>query len=400
MIRGGTQSFLFAQVLLFVLPAFSHAQVVNGDFSAGATGWTSTGPANSTLVYSGGELTATSDDNLGGQSTTLATQSFTTADPGFLSYFLRSYSSTDVADWDWPLFQVNGTSFRISTTGTFLANTQNIAGAITNATGASNLTGATTLPAGLNSIGVGVFSQDSQLGPGIAVWDNIEFQEITQSPGAQTTLENNPLTLAGVNALQTATNPGSGTIITVTLSVTSGIINLGSPGSVTVTGGADGSSTVTFTGSPANINTAMNGLVYTPNPNFTGSDTLVYTASGASISDTDNIPINVTPGTRSISVTKVADDVTNVAFGQTITYTYRVTNTGDQVISNVTLSDAHNGSGPAPVPSGETLTNDTLPTGDSSDGSVNASWDTLAPGDEVTFTGTYIVTQNDIDTLQ
>lgn len=396
--RGGTSSFLFALVLLFVLPSLSRAQVVNGDFSAGATGWTSTGPANSTLVYSGGELTATSDDDLGGQSTTLATQSFTTADPGFLSYLLRSYSSTDVADWDWPLFQVNGTSFRISTTGTFLANTQNIAGAITNATGASNLTGATTLAAGLNTIGVGVFSQDSQLGPGIAVWDNIEFQEITQSPGAQTTLENNSLTLSGANAPQTATNTSD--IITVTLSVSNGIINLGSPGSVTVTAGADGSSTVTFTGSPANINTAMSGLIYTPNLNFTGSDTLVYTASGGGISDTDNIAINVTPGTRSISVTKVADDVTNVAVGQTITYTYRVTNTGNQVISNITLSDAHGGSGAAPVPSGETLTNDTLPTGDSFDGGVNASWDTLGPGDEVTFTGTYVVTQNDIDTLQ
>lgn len=400
MTRGGIQSFLLALVLLCVLPALSHAQVVNGDFSSGATGWTSTGPANSTLVYSGGELTATSDDNLGGQSTTLATQTFTTADAGFLSYLLRSYSSTDVPDWDWPLFQVNGTSFRISTTGAFIANTQNIAGAVTNATGASNLSGSTTLAAGSNTIGVGVFSQDSQLGPGIAVWDNIEFQEITQSPGAQTTLENNPVTLSGVNAPQTATNAATGTVITVTLSVTNGIINLGSPGSVTITGGADGSSTVTFTGSPADINTAMDGLIYTPNLNFTGSDTLVYTASGGGISDTDNIPINVTPGTRSISVTKVADDTTNVAVGQTITYTYRVTNTGDQIISNITLSDAHGGSGAAPVPSGEILTNDAFPTGDSLDGGVNASWDTLAPGDEVTFTGTYIVTQNDIDTLQ
>lgn len=400
MTRGGIQSFLLALVLLFVLPSLSHAQVVNGDFSGGATGWTSTAPTNSTLVFSGGQLTATSDDNGGGQSSTLATQTFTTADPGFLSYLLRSYTSTDVADWDWPLFRINGINFRLSTTGALVPSVQNAAGVVTNATVASNLTGARALNAGVNTIGVGVFSQDSQLGAGIAIWDNIQFQQITQSPGPQTTLENNPLVMSGINAPRTATNPATGTTITVTLSVTNGVINLGSPGSVTITGGANGSSSVTFTGSPANINTSMSGLTYTPNLNFIGTDTLVYTASGGGISDTDTIPINVTPGTRSISVTKVADDTTDVPAGQMITYTYRVTNTGNQIISNVTLSDAHGGSGAAPMPTNETLSNDSLPSGDSIDGGVNASWDRLAPGDVVTFTGTYVVTQSDIDTLQ
>ena len=39
-------------------------------------------------------------------------------------------------------------------------------------------------------------------------------------------------------------------------------------------------------------------------------------------------------------------------------------------------------------------------TGDSTDAAVNGSWDSLAPGDQVTFTANYTVTQNDIDTLQ
>ena len=391
--------FFCALAIAFLLPVMAHAQVVNGDFSAGAAGWTSTAPADSTLVYTGGVLTATSDNNFGGQSTTLATQTFTAADPGFLSYLLQSYTSTDVADWDWPLFQVNGTNFRISTTGALIASTQGIGGAVTNATGATNLSGFTTLPAGSNTIGPGVFSQDSQLGPGVAVWDDIVFQEITQSPAAQTTVEDTPLTLTGGNALQTATNTTS--TITVTLSVTSGILNLGSPGSVTITGGGDGTSTITFTGSPANINTAMNGLIYTPNTGFTGSDTLVYTATGGGITDTDNIPITVTPAPVStISVTKQADDDTDVAVGQVITYTYVVTNTGNQVISNISLSDSHGGSGPPPVPGSETLTTDVGTIGDSTDAASNGVWDTLGPGDQVTFTATYTVTQNDIDTLQ
>lgn len=389
-------SILYFLVALLVLPGLSHAQVVNGDFSAGATGWTTNAPPNSIIAFTGGQLTATSDDNGGGQTITIATQTFTAPDPGFLSYLLRGYSSTDVADWDWPFFQINGANFRVNTAGALINSAQNAAGAITNATGATNLSGSRALAAGSNTIGVGVFSQDSQLGPGIAIWDDIEFQEVTQSPGGQTTLENNPLTLSGVNAPATATNTTA--TISITLSVTSGILNLGSPGSVSATG--DGTSTITFTDTPANINAAMDGLIYTPNLNFSGLDTLVYTASGGGITDTDNIPINVTLGTRTMSVTKEANFTTNVVVGQAITYTYRVTNTGDQVISNVTLSDAHGGSGPAPVPGGETLSNDSLPAGDSSDSALDSSWDTLAPGDEVTFTGNYIVTQSDIDTLQ
>lgn len=381
-----------------ILPNITHAQVVNGDFSAGATGWGTTAPPNSSITFTGGQLTATSDDNGGGQTITVATQTFITTDPGFLSYLLRGYSSTDVADWDWPFFQINGANFRVNTAGALINSVQGAGGAVTNATGATNLSGFRTLAAGSNTIGVGVFSQDSQLGPGIATWDNIDFQEITQSPAAQSVLENNALTLSGLNAPQTATNITN--TITVTLSVTSGILNLASPGSVTITGGADGSSTVTFTGTPANINTAMDGLIYTPDANFSGSDTLVYSASGGGISDTDNIPITVTPGTRTISVTKTANDTTNVAVGQVITYTYRVTNTGNQVISNIALSDAHGGSGPAPIPTGETLSIDVLPLGDSSDASANNSWDTLGPGDEVTFTANYTVTQSDVDTLQ
>jgi len=355
-------------VLLCAAPTFSYAQVVNGDFSAGATGWTDNSPGTTdSNDFSGNQLTATSND-IGATTTgpslqTFASQGFTAGDPGYLSYSLISYTSTDTGDFDFPIVVLDGVQIRIRTT-----------------------------------IGFGVRTVDSGFGPGIAIWDDIEFQDITLSPGAQTTLENNPVTLSGANSPQTATNTTD--IITVTLSAANGTVNLGSPGSVTITGGADGSSTVTFTGSPTNINTAMDGLVYTPNTGFSGSDTLVYTASGGGISDTDNIPINVTPGTRTMSVTKTADDVTNVTLGQTITYTYRVTNIGNQIISNVTLSDAHGGSGPAPVPTGETLSNDSLPIGDSVDGGVNASWDTLAPGDEITFTATYVVTQNDIDTLQ
>jgi len=103
----------------------------------------------------------------------------------------------------------------------------------------------------------------------------------------------------------------------------------------------------------------------------------------------------------SITVTKSADQTSNVAAGVTVTYTYRVVNNGNQFISNISLADSHNGSGPAPAPANESLDVDNGVTGDSINGTPNDGiWQTLAPGDEITFTATYIVTQNDVDTLQ
>lgn len=380
-----------------ILPTVSYGQVVNGDFSAGATGWTDVSPGTTdSNVFTGGNLVSTAND-IGATTTgpnlqTFGQQTFTAADPGFLSYLLVSYTTTDIGDFDFPIVIIDGTTFRITAAGNLVAGPP----AINNGSPVTNVSGSTTLTAGSRTIGFGVQTLDSGFGPGIATWDDIEFQEITQSPGGQTTLENNPLTLSGVNAPATATNTTA--TISITLSVTNGILNLGSPGSVTATG--DGTSTITFTDTPANINAAMDGVIYTPNLNFSGADTLVYTASSGGITDTDNIPINVTPGTRTMSVTKEANFTANVVVGQEITYTYRVINTGNQIISNITLSDSHNGSGPTPVPTDEDLDVDNLPTGDSTDGGINGSWDVLAPGDELLFTSTYIVTQSDIDNLQ
>ncbi|MEM8649848.1 MAG: hypothetical protein AAGF54_04900 [Pseudomonadota bacterium] len=111
--------------------------------------------------------------------------------------------------------------------------------------------------------------------------------------------------------------------------------------------------------------------------------------------------VNADVANPNLSVTKTADNISNVPVGTLITYTYVVTNTGNQTITNIQLNDVHMGSGPAPTPTNETLSNDIGLSGDSSDTTSNDGvWDTLAPFDEVTFTGTYLVTQDDIDNLQ
>ena len=82
-----------------------------------------------------------------------------------------------------------------------------------------------------------------------------------------------------------------------------------------------------------------------------------------------------------------------------MTYTYTVTNDGDVNINDVSISDTHNGSDPAPTPGNETLLTDAGTQGDSTDATVDGTWDVLAPGDIVTFTGTYTITQTDVDNL-
>jgi uncharacterized repeat protein (TIGR01451 family) len=99
-------------------------------------------------------------------------------------------------------------------------------------------------------------------------------------------------------------------------------------------------------------------------------------------------------------IQKTANTAGPVVVGQVITYTYRVTNPSTITINNVFVNDVHNGFGVDPVPSSPVLT-DNAPTGNSPDTNPAANiWGTLAGGDVVTFTGTYTVTQADIDNLQ
>ncbi len=101
-----------------------------------------------------------------------------------------------------------------------------------------------------------------------------------------------------------------------------------------------------------------------------------------------------------LTMTKVADNDTNRAVGDVITYTYTVTNDGNVAVNDIAITDTHNGSDPAPTPTDETLETDTAPAGDSTDATPNdGNWDVLAPGDSVTFTGTYTVTADDAANL-
>ena len=124
-------------------------------------------------------------------------------------------------------------------------------------------------------------------------------------------------------------------------------------------------------------------------------------ASSSVGSNFSSATVPVVTANPSLQVTKTPSVTTGASAGQTITYTYTVKNNGNVTISSISLNDMHNAAGPAPAPASEFISNDAAPLKDSTDASsTDAIWDSLAPGDTITFTATYTVKQSDVDTLQ
>ena len=118
-------------------------------------------------------------------------------------------------------------------------------------------------------------------------------------------------------------------------------------------------------------------------------------------SNTATVSVTVAPAAPALEITKTATPDSDVPAGTVVTYTYTVRNSGNQMLTNISLNDVHDGSGPAPLPANETLTTDVGTTGDSTDGPANDGvWSSLAPGDVITLTATYTITQTDVDTKQ
>ena len=99
---------------------------------------------------------------------------------------------------------------------------------------------------------------------------------VNNVPGAQTTNEDTArvFSVAGSNAISITDDAGTNPV-RVTLFGSSGVITLASIAGLTLTTG-DGTAdaTMTFTGTVAAINTALDGMSFMPNAEFSGSASL------------------------------------------------------------------------------------------------------------------------------
>ncbi len=85
--------------------------------------------------------------------------------------------------------------------------------------------------------------------------------------------------------------------------------------------------------------------------------------------------------------------------GDVIEYSYTITNTGNDALLDVTLTDIHDGLGAFAAPDIESATLDTqgLPGASVNANALNNAWDQLAPGHRLVVTATYPVVQADLD---
>ncbi len=96
-------------------------------------------------------------------------------------------------------------------------------------------------------------------------------------PGAQTTTEDTNLVFSAGNSNQISIRDpdGSGSTVEITLSVTNGTLTLASTSGLTfVRGDGTSDSSMTIRGTVTNLNTALNGLTYTPNSQYSGGTVL------------------------------------------------------------------------------------------------------------------------------
>jgi hypothetical protein len=110
-------------------------------------------------------------------------------------------------------------------------------------------------------------------------------------------LENTSFPFSGQNAITLTDGAASGTSDSLTLSVAHGTLSLASLSGLTFKSGSNDTASMTVTGTLANLNAALNDLLYTPKAGYTGSDTLAITVANSldGLSGTADVFITISP---------------------------------------------------------------------------------------------------------
>jgi len=133
--------------------------------------------------------------------------------------------------------------------------------------------------------------------------ENVNEAPVNSVPAPQSTNDSTPLTFstADGNLIFVSDEDAGSLDVNITLSAANGTLTLGgTAGLVFSSGDGFADPAMTFSGSLTALNAALDGLVYDPDPSFTGvdiltitSDDLGNTGSGGAQTDTDTISITV-----------------------------------------------------------------------------------------------------------
>lgn len=168
-------------------------------------------------------------------------------------------------------------------------------------------------------------------------------------PGPQSILEDNALTFAGANTISIADSDAGSNPIELGITVDIGALSLNGTNGLSFSSG-DGSadSTMLFTGTLENINQALNGMIYIPASNYSGSAILTInvndqgnTGDGGELTDSNTVNIAIASVNDAPTLDAIADlTLPNNPGQQTVNLTGISPGGGED--QNLTLTAASN----------------------------------------------------------
>jgi Kelch motif len=192
------------------------------------------------------------------------------------------------------LGSVSGLSFTAGSNG---SSSMTVKGTLANLTAALNglVYSPTTGFSGHDSLKVSL--SDSLDNQSVSSSIAVAVNPFVTGPATAAVLENGSDTFSSAanDPLAITDGGASANSDSMTLTVLHGKLTLSTISGITVTSGANGSSSMTVKGTLANLNAALNGLVYAPTQFYTGNDTLTVSMadSNDNLSGTTSVAISV-----------------------------------------------------------------------------------------------------------
>lgn len=285
--------------ILVLLPQPAIAQITNGNFSSGSSGWTLINPGDGSISFSGNRANVTGINNSSASNlVVMVRQTATTGN--VLEFDLRRYTTNDIGTYDYPVFYLDGTVYGLNSNGTLAGASS--PGTINNGNPTNSTVHFTVaLTPGSHTIGFGVLSTDTCCGAGTAEFDNVTTNSTDTVP---------PTIVSQPSNLTVPTDPGVSTRI-VNYSTPTFNDNVGVTSVVRTAGPASGSAfplgptTVTYRASDAAGNTTDATFIVTvvdqESPQISGTPANVshatdpgsatYTYSWTPPTATDNVAV-------------------------------------------------------------------------------------------------------------
>jgi len=155
---------------------------------------------------------------------------------------------------------------------------------------------------GSDTLHVSVQDSGDGLSGSAAVAITVNAAPLVTAPTSENVLANSSwaFSTAGKDPISVTDNAASGTSDSLTLTVLDGKLTLGATAGITVLAGGNGTSSMTINGTLANLNAALNGLLYTPRSGFVGTDTLSISVKDSNDNGTGSASVSLVVKSKTI----------------------------------------------------------------------------------------------------